>query len=149
MLCIRIFFSGKNILLRDHRLSFIEIFYMFLHLKLIELVKPDALSFTCKDDIDIGSAASAQLYAFMKLIGSEKLTEADRNELNGIIYGAPVMLRERAMLPDRFNRMLNTIKTIELVREQYGEANFALIIHEAFDEYFKTPILQAKLRSKC
>ena len=142
----RIFFSGKNILLKDHRLNFIEIFYMFLQLKLIEIVKPDAFSFTCKDSIDVGSSSSAQLYAFLKLLAPEKLSEADKDEINGIFHSAPIMLRERALLPERFNRALNAIKTIELVREQHGEHNFALIIHEAFGQFFKTPILHAKLR---
>lgn len=141
----RIFFSGKNILLREHRLDFIEIFYLFLQLKLIELVRPDSFSLTCKDGVDTGASSNSLLYAFLKLIGKDNWTDADRAAMNQIIYAPALFVRERSILPERFNRMLSAIKCIESVREQFGEANFATLVHDTFGEFYKTPILQAKI----
>ena len=141
----RIFFSNKNILLREHRMDFIEIFYLFLQLKLIELVKPDSFSLTCKDGVDIGAAANAQLFAFLKLINKEKFTEADHACMNQILYGPSVFVRGRVVQPERFNRMLNAIRTMESIKDQLGESHFAMIIQEAFGDFYKSDILKSRL----
>lgn len=141
----RIFFSGKNILLREHRMDFIEIFYMFLQLKLIELVRPDSFSLTCKDGVDSGASANAQLFLFLKLINKQTLTEAEHASLNQILYAPAVFVRERVIQPERFNRMLSAIKCVESVHNQFGESNFATIIHDTFGDFYKTPILQSRI----
>jgi|688.fasta_scaffold31213_3 hypothetical protein len=141
----QVFFSGKNILLREHRLDFIEIFYLFLELKLVELIKPDAFSFICKDGIDIAPAASAQLYLFMKLLSNEPFSEADKNQLRMTLYSPAIMLRERILLPERFNRMISTVKAIESVQDQAGRENFHQIISDAFGEYYRSPILHSQV----
>lgn len=116
----RVFFGGKNVLLRANRLDFIEIFYLFLELKIIELVNPNTLSFTCKDGVDTGIAAAAELMIFLNWLGNEKLSDQEMEHLNLILYAPPIMIRERNMLPDRFNRMLSMIRTFELVSGEHG-----------------------------
>ncbi len=140
----RIFFSGKNILLREHRQDFIEIFYLFLQLKLLELVEPDAFSLACKDGIDIGSSASTQLCAFLKIINDEELTSYDRDCLNTMMHAPSILERERVILQDRFNRVIGALKTIESAKEHLGKDNFETVIKDAFGDFFKTSILQSK-----
>lgn len=139
----RVFFSHRNVLSKDHRLDFIEIFYLFLQLKLIEIVKADSFSLTCKDGVDVGPAANGQLYAFMKLISQEKITEAERDRLNLIIHAPALMWRERPILAERFNRMMSAIKCVESARMHNGEEAFPLIIQDAFGDYFKGHFLKA------
>ncbi|MCE5317189.1 MAG: hypothetical protein LLG04_07490 [Parachlamydia sp.] len=142
----RVFFSGRNVLSKEHRLDFIEIFYLFLQLKLIEIVKPDSFSLTCKDGVDIGPAASVQLYAFMQMIGSDKSTEAaERDQMNLILHAPALMLRNRLIQPERFNRMVSAIRCLESTRIQNGDEQFTLIIRDAFGDYFKSHILKAML----
>lgn len=141
----RVFFGERNVLLREKRLDFIELFYFFLEMKIIELVKPSSFSFTCKDGIDVGGAASALMFAFMKLISQDRLTEVDREEMNLILYGPSLLIRERLMNPERFNRMLSVLKTTENLKEEFGSKNFKLIIHEAFGDFYETPILDSLL----
>ena len=141
----RIFFNGKNVLSRKQRLDFIEIFYMLLQLKLIEIVKPDSFSLTCKDGIDISGAANTQLYAFLKIINNEAFTSEDIEHLDLILYAPSLLNRERNMLPDRFNRMISVLRTIEHVRDEFGGDNFSAIVKEAFSLFYKTPILQSML----
>lgn len=141
----RIFFSQKNLLLREHRLDFIEIFYLFLQLKIIEYLKPDMIGFSCKDGLDISGAAGAELFVFLKFMNQERLSENDQEHLELMLYGPCLILRERMMVPDRFNRMLSALKTLELVREQFGQGGFVKIIQEAFSSFYKTPILKGKV----
>lgn len=136
----RIFFGGKNVLLRNHRLDFIEIFYLFLELKIIALVQPNTVSFTCKDGVDIGVAASAELLIFMKWLDEEQLSEQDVEQLNLILYGPPIMIRERTMLTDRFNRMQSMIRTLEIVRKEHGWKEFVDIIRNDFAPYLRCKV---------
>lgn len=140
-----IFFSSKNMLMRKSRLDFIELFYLFLELKIIELVKPESFSFTCKDGIDIGGAASVELFAFLKLISNETITEEEIEYLNMMLYTGSLLYRERIMLPDRFHRMESLLTTVEHIRHEHGVKSFSKIIHEAFGKFYKTPILDSIL----
>lgn len=139
----RIFFSSKNILLREHRMDFIEIFDTFLVLKLLELVKPDSFSFTCKDGVDVGCTANVLLLSFIRLLHKSGMTTYDWQHLNMILYGPAILVRERVVQPDRFNRMLSALKTIEYVHKEFGHAMFHKLINEAFGRYYKTDILDS------
>lgn len=139
----RIFFSHKNVLTKENRLDFIEIFYLLLQLKLIELVHPESFSLVCKDGLDVAGTGSAQLYAFLKLIHGDDLVDKDIERVNLILYTAPLLIRERITIPERFNRMLNTLKKIEATRQEFGASAFAKIIQQAFGKFFKTPFLQS------
>ncbi|MGA8165555.1 MAG: hypothetical protein WB791_11160 [Waddliaceae bacterium] len=141
----RIFFSGKNVLPKNCRLDFIEIFYLFLELKIIELTQPDTFSLLCKDSIDIGGVATTQLYAFLKILTNEKMSESEYEHLNLILYTAPLLVRERIVLPDRFHSMVNALKRIEGIKQEFGEENFQKIIQEAFGTFFESSILKSPL----
>lgn len=140
----RVFFSNKNVIPRERRLDFIEIFYFFLELKLIELSKSDIVGFLCKDGVDISEGAAVQMFVFLKLLNQEWLSENDREELDLMLYGPSLLCRERLMHPERFNRMLSALRSIESLRNQFGHKNFVKVIREAFGTFFKTPILEAK-----
>jgi hypothetical protein len=141
----RIFFSQKNVLTREQRLDFIEIFYLFLQLKIIECLKPDYVGFTCKDGLDVASSAAAKLFVFLKLLHQERLSENDQEHLELMLYGPCLISRERIMMADRFNRVISVIKTMELVREHFGLAGFAKIIQKTFGQLYKTQILNGKM----
>lgn len=140
-----IFFSSKNVLLRENRLDFIEIFYWLLQLKLIEWLQPDTISLTCKDGIDVGEAHSAAIFAFLKLISNQEWTDTDWQYLNFILYAPALIIRERIMLPERFNRMVGALKVVDNTRYEMGNENFKKMINEKFVNIFKTPILQSQI----
>jgi hypothetical protein len=140
----RIFFSNQNILVREQRLDFIEIFYLFLELKIIDVVKPDMIGITCKDAVDVTATTAAELFVFVKMLTQGRLSENDQEHLDLMLYGPSLLYRERLILPERFNRMNAMIKTIEGVREQHGQKNFAKIINDTFGKLYRTSILQAK-----
>jgi hypothetical protein len=141
----RIFFSSKNVLQRENRLDFIEIFYLFLQLKLVEWVQPDSVSLSCKDSIDTGEAYNAELFAFLKLINNQEWTDHDWQHLHVMLYAPALLIRERVMLPDRFNRLLSALRATENARYEFGAEPFAQLVQEGFAGLFKTPILHSHL----
>ena len=140
-----LFFSSKNVLSRESRLDFIEIFYLLLQLKIIEWLQPDTISLTCKDSIDTGEAYGAALFAFLKFINSQEWSEADHEHLNFMLYAPALLIRERVMLPERFNRMLSALKVIENVKDEAG-AEFPKLVEEHLAGLFKTAILNPQIQ---
>lgn len=141
----RIFFSSKNVLLREHRLDFIEIFYLFLQLKFIDMVSPNSFSLSCKDGIDIGIPFSAEMFFLLKMMNNPEWNEHDIDFFNCMLYGPSILIRERLLLPERFNRMLNAIKAMENAQHEYGKDNFGKVVQEGFFGLFNKPILESKL----
>jgi hypothetical protein len=125
----------------NNRCDFIEIFYLFLQLKLIDMFQPDTFSFTCKDAIDVGGTASAEFYAFVEILlgdASAKTVE----HINNLLYIPPLLLRERIVIADRFDRMVKAIKRIETTREEMGGKEFRKTIGEVFGKFYQSPILK-------
>lgn len=139
----RLFFANKNVLTRENRLDFIEIFEFFLQLKIIELVKPQTFSFTCKDGLDIGMAESAKLFAFLKFLSQPSFSESDADYLNLLLHGPSILYRERQMLFDRFNRLNSAIRCMEVLKDELGAENFMQIMHQAFSSLYQAPILDS------
>lgn len=104
-----LFFANKEILTHKNRLDFIEIFYLLLTLKMIEEFKPDSLSFTCKDAIDTGAAASAGLYAFLSMMNDSPIKQ---DFLLWMLYAPAVSARWRAIESKRLNRIVSAMTLI-------------------------------------
>jgi hypothetical protein len=141
----RVFFSNKNVMMRENRLDFIEIFYFLLQLKLIEWEEPDSVSLTCKDSIDTGEAFSLGVFVFLKLINGQEWTEDDWQHLNFMLYAPSILIRERLMLPECFNRMLSALKVVENMSQELGRNHLTKVIEEKFSRLYQTPILCSQL----
>ncbi len=109
----RMFFSGKNVLSRDARLDFIEIFYAFLELKIVEVLHPEDLFFTCKDGVDISPTAASVFFFLLKLLNGTPIVEEEIDHLTRILYKPSLLSRERGLLEGRAERMLGAIKVME------------------------------------
>ncbi len=108
------FFDGKESLTRAERIDFIELFFHFLVLKLIEWTRCDSLSFTCKDALDTGAAASASFYAICHLLSSgRQFKEKERDALLFLFYYPALVLRERAIDPKRLRRAVSVLDLFE------------------------------------
>jgi hypothetical protein len=86
------FFEGKRLLTRQNRLDFVEIFYQFFVLKAVDLLAPDSLSFTCKDGVDTGAAASAHFFSAMRLMKSHAAWTVKETEFLLWMLHAPALL---------------------------------------------------------
>jgi hypothetical protein len=142
----RVFFSSKNMLLRDHRLDFIELFDVLLILKIIEAAQSDSFCLLCKDGVDCSAAENAALFCFLKIVNSsEALTREDEMLLNRILYLPSMCARERVIHQDRFSRFVGMLKLLETVKKEYGSEKFYKVFHDAFSPFFSSSILKARL----
>lgn len=139
-----VFFNDKNVLTREQRMNFIEIFYVMLELKILEILDVDLFSFTCKDAIDVGGAANAFFFAFLKAINQSHFNEQDQELIDSIIFTAPLLIRERPMLAERFNRFISALKSVESTKDELG-TSFLSRVEEAFGGLFSQDFLKAKL----
>lgn len=109
------FFDTKESLTRKNRLDFIEIFYHFLQLKVLEIIKPEYTSFLCKDSLDIGAAANASFFGFTKIISKDpSFSEEDKDLMLWMVYAPSLFVRERPIDIQRLNRLVSflTITTV-------------------------------------
>lgn len=136
----RVFFSGKNVLSKEARMDFIEIFYLFLELKILEIIKPKDLFFICKDAIDISPAEACSLYLLVKLLNGESLSKEEMDSLTLMLHKPALLSRERVIQVARANRMLSSIKVMENAQHDYDREGFKLIIQQAFSPYYKYDI---------
>ncbi len=135
----KLFFGTKNVLSRKNRLDFLEIFYNFLTLKIIEEIQPHSLSFTCKDAVDIGAAASAGFYAFLKLMSrSYDWREDEKDFLIWMLFGPALSVRERTIDLHRLSRTVSALSCVsaelEVGREKVLKACGTLYEFPLFKE---------------
>lgn len=141
----KVFYGEKNVLSRQNRLDFIEIFYLFFQLKLLELTEADIFTLTCKDCIDNGALAAVQLLLFILILKEQIPSAQELERINTMIYGNCLLLRERAPLVERFNRMIYVLKAVESVQNIMGTKEFAEAIAAHFDSLFAQPLLSTEI----
>ncbi len=103
------FFLEKADLSRQERLDFIEIFYHFFILKLIEMTNPMSISFTSKDAIDSSSILNASFYSFVKLLNKSHIGKEDEDYLLWLIYTPAFLIRNRAVNSTALIRLLSAL----------------------------------------
>ena len=107
------FFKKKAKLERKERLDFIEIFYLFLELKILEMIEPDTFTFSCKDGVDVGATTSAAFFALIKFLGKEeKWTIKEQDQLLWILCGPALTVRERLVDFERFSRAASALSIL-------------------------------------
>ncbi|MFS8563000.1 MAG: hypothetical protein LVR00_01150 [Rhabdochlamydiaceae bacterium] len=108
------FYENKVELSQQERQDFIEIFYFFSFLLILEKTAPDTVSFTSKDSIDTGSTATASFFGFVRLLGNAS-PSADRDFFLLSLYKSAAFVRHRAPFADRIHRALSSLDHFEKV----------------------------------
>jgi hypothetical protein len=143
----RVFFGERNVMVRRERLDLIELTHLFLVLKILDVVRPSTWSLTCKDGVDTGSAASASFYTLIKVLSGSAFDEGDVEHLHAMLYGPPLVVRERLMVPERFQRAAGVIKAMLLARDQHGSAEFKQMVSESLGPLYTLPLLELVVRA--
>jgi hypothetical protein len=116
------FYESKADLSRKERQDFIEIFYFFSCLLIIEKARPDTVSFTSKDGIDTGSTATASFFGFAKLLSGEgPWTDQEKQFFLFSFYKAAAFVRHRAPLWQRVQRAISALEHFEKVFKSQRE----------------------------
>jgi hypothetical protein len=120
------FFASKEHLIHKNRLDFIEIYFMLFALKIIEMFKPDTLSFTCKDAVDTGAAASAEMFAFLRMMNDPSTwSKEEKDFLLWMLYAPALAVRERAVDLQRLSRMVSALSVIGAEIEAHPKETLA------------------------
>lgn len=141
----KVFFYENNVLTRRQRLDFIELSYIFIQCKLIDLTGAYSLSFTCKDGIDTGAITASQFFVFLKFINGKEFNEAEIAHLRLMLFMPAVMIRERLVNSERFNRMLHLVRLLEHEIQQTSQGDLKHRIDVEFSPLFTRPILNANI----
>ncbi len=110
------FFHQKPGLSRKERLDFIEIFYFFLVLRILDAENPDVVSFSDKDGVDAGAAMASSFYGFSRMISTSKpWTEEDKSFFLFAFFGPALLIRHRSIDPLILQRALSALDHFETV----------------------------------
>lgn len=120
----KVFFGSKNVLAHRHRLDFIELYYTFIQLKILEIVQPGSVAFCCKDAIDISMPAACELFLLLKLINLRPLADTEEDYLKVLLYSPCISVRGRLLFSDRFSRLNSLTKVIEGTIDEHGAKEF-------------------------
>ena len=89
------FFGNKETLPHKNRLDFIEIFYFFFTLKILDVLRPSHLTMSCKDAIDTSPASYAGFFAFLKLMSQDHEWSREEEDFFVWMMQAPALLQCR------------------------------------------------------
>jgi hypothetical protein len=90
------------------------------------MFKPDILSFTCKDAVDTGAAASAEMFAFLRMMNDpSKWSKEEKDFLLWMLYSPALAIRERAIDGNRLHRMASALAVVNAELEAHYERTVA------------------------
>lgn len=139
-----LFFGGKARLMHKNRQDFVEIFYLLFVLKIIELYLPEVLSFTCKDAVDTGPAASVELFGFLRMLHNPSpWTQEEKSLFLWILYSPALLMRERAIDIQRFSRTIGALSIVQAALD----AHFDRVVSAISSLYGKGFVQKIAVRS--
>ncbi len=107
------FFGSKEILSQKNRQDFIQIFYLFFILKIMDTAKATHMSFSCKDAVDLGPAFSASLFSLVKILGFDDTWGKEEEDfLSYLLFSPALITRQRAIKLHVCERALSALSTI-------------------------------------
>lgn len=135
----KVFFGGRNVMLLEHRRSFLQIFSFLIEWELLKQLKPTSFSLTCKDGIDVSPCASALFFLMLRWLEVENVSADDLNQIDLMLYAASIVHRHRLMRHDCFESFQSAVKVMETIRNEMG--------WEAFGKYMRKRVT-AELMAK-
>lgn len=140
----QLFFEKKNVLSREDRLAFIDFVYLLIELKVLDILKPESFSFTCKDGVDTGSVESTALFVLSHFVNDQKFEEKDGDFLSVLLFAPALLMRERGVHPDRMQRFLGFVKRLESSVGEAGALAFRKKFRRIMNPLFANQLIQAE-----
>lgn len=114
------FFAQKNVLTREARRDFIEICYLLIAWKAIEITGAKKLFLSCKDGIDTAPVFATELYLFLKIVHGIPFLPQEESQLYTWLFGPAILLRGRAVGAMDFQRLIGVLRVIETAVAEKG-----------------------------
>lgn len=141
----RVFFNDKAILSIEERKCFIDIYYFFLIIKVLELTHSDVFNLSCKDATDLGGSLNLIFFTLLKYLNNSHFNKGDLDLIFYFIFGKPMIHRERLLFKERAERYFNLLKYLEELKENYGEESFSILISEIIMPLYHTKLLHGQI----
>lgn len=136
---LQLFFSKKKNCNEQDCLDFIELFYFFLSLKILEIEKPQFLSYICKDAVDDSTAKNFTLYMGTKILqGSFASTKKEEEYIKWLLFTPALMIRERAIQSSCFTTSCSTLQLLARTVEKNKAAIFKELMPLFETDFFST-----------
>lgn len=120
---LNLFFYKKKGCNEQDCLDFIELFYFFLSLKIVEVESPDFFSYICKDAVDQSTAMNFTLYMGIKILqGSFVSTKKEEEYIKWLLFTPALMIRERAIQSGCFTTSCSSLQLLARAMEKNGAA---------------------------
>lgn len=119
-------FMGIEIMRRELRQDFIELFYAALSWKILAQIEPSLFSFVSKDGVDLGAMSEAEFYGFMLML-QNKLTFEAGEKIELMSFVPALFQRERLIDEEVFHRMVRSLATLDFYLEKNKELSKELI----------------------
>ena len=143
----KVFYGERKKLSRDERLDFIELAYVMIELKVIDVIRPDTMSLTCKDGVDTSAAANAGMFAFFQALGSSEKGESANDMIKMILLGPALLLRERNIHPGRVERLTSFLRSIDTAQKKDPRL-FAENLKKGMKTLFQLPLGKARAHTR-
>lgn len=136
---LHLFFSKKKNCNQQDCLDFIELFYFFLSLKILEIEKPQFFSFVCKDAVDDSTAKNFTLYMGTKILqGSFSSTKKEEEYIKWLLFTPALMIRERAIQSSCFTTSCSSLQLLARTVEKNKAAFFKELMPLFETDFFST-----------
>lgn len=94
----------------QERKDFIELYYAFLELYIIEYAEADSFNIACKDAIDRAGKANALLFELILVMIDKTNSVRHQEDLLAITHGPAYLTKKQAMLKHRRERLESALK---------------------------------------
>lgn len=136
---LHVFFSKKKNYNQQDCLDFIELFYFFFSLKILEIEKPQFLSYVCKDAVDDSTAKNFTLYMGTKILqGSFASTKKEEEYIKWLLFTPALMIRERAIQSSCFTTSCSSLQLLARTVEKNKAALFKELMPLFETDFFST-----------
>ena len=129
-----LFFLEKPSLAQNERTDFIELFYHFFILKLIEEKKPNFIAFSSKDGVDSAAALNGSFLVFLKQLSKSKWQSHEEDFLSFLFFSPALLTRHRSIDPIALNRSLACLSHLEEREKELKKTFAALYDKHLFDD---------------
>lgn len=108
----QILFDNRAELSHKERCSFIQIFYIFLALKLLVKTGADKLIFCCKDSIDRAGIENALMHYVLLILTDNEMSQDHLRAMHVYIHAATVIVKQQEM-NHRYKRLLWALEILQ------------------------------------
>jgi hypothetical protein len=129
------FFKEKENLTIEERKNFIEIAYLFITLKLIDIFEPHFVSFASKDGLDLGGTTTVEFIALLSQILKKSWNQEEMERISTILFAPTLISRERVIHQDRFHILKQILELFEKKKASF----------DIFSDIYSKEILNYKI----